>query len=136
MITRRTFQVGLIAGLATLWTSLAGSTGTVEARKSYTYRYRYRHIARNGRFRAWFRVKAVHDLQADVPFSVVIATDPKGTNVIATARYVSRVNHAHCTRANIRLAAEGSGARSDLYYRLLLGAEEIPSRAIKVTVAG
>jgi hypothetical protein len=133
MISRRTFQTFLMTALgATTLGSLPRLAKAAATPPTATYRYRCRYNMNTGELRMWFRVYAIRDAQAEVPFLMVLSTDDAGKNVISTQRYMTRDSLAHTVRGAVNLIAKGWNPSSELYYQLFFGEERIPSKIWKV----
>jgi hypothetical protein len=133
MITRRSFQKLLVAGIGVSVIGSAASATVGAVAPSSTYRYRSRiSVGKRGYCSAWYRVKSIADIQKWVPFKVIYFADAAGKIALNSYQYISLPDQAHIVRATVDLKAMGWTTGSPLFYQLLLGEEEIPSKLWQV----
>jgi hypothetical protein len=125
MISRRYFQTmliaaGLSAGAAGLMPRVAMSATPLR-----TYRYRCRcAISKDGKLNLWMRVKNIVNLDASVPFQIVISTDQAQKHIVASGSYLSETDGFHIVRASLATDRAGGYREVPLYYKFLLGPEK------------
>lgn len=130
MISRRAFHAFLVAGLGAgsiaLNPAVAKSLGALPNSK-YRYRCRYS-VTSRGMLSMWIRVKPIGDMSKSVPYKLIVSSDSEGKNILGNVSSVSEPECAYVSRVAVNLTKSGWKTGSPLYYRFLLGSEQIASK--------
>jgi hypothetical protein len=127
-ITRRALHTMLISAISVEAIGLSDGILGGPAIAAPVYRYRLRYFRKNRRLLFWIRLLKPDSLNEDIPFTLVLATDPNATNEIYSVSNVSSPDYMNISRAEYTFKKGAFPPGTPVYCTLLLGTERAIGR--------